>query len=258
MVEVKICGVCRPEDARSAADAGAAWVGVILAPERTRTRTIAEAAAIFAASTARRVGVFVDPPIQRVIDAVRDLALDAVQLHGDESIDQIRRIQAAVACEIWKAIRVKHEADLARGVDLYRGHVAAILLDGWAPDAHGGAGVSFDWKAVAGAGLAGMIAGSGALGMITGSGELGMTAGSGELAHAPRPGARTSAEPDTPAGPRLIVAGGLTPDNVAAAVAVLHPAVVDVSSGVEVAPGRKSPEKIHAFVAAARGNGNSP
>jgi phosphoribosylanthranilate isomerase len=214
MVEVKICGVCRPEDARSAADAGAAWVGVILAPDRTRTRTITEAAAIFAASTARRVGVFVDAPLQRVIDAVRDLALDAVQLHGDESIDQIRRIRDGVACEIWKAIRVKHAADLTRGVGLYRGHVAAILLDGWSPDAHGGAGVSFDWKAVA--------------------------------------------VPDARAGLRLIVAGGLTPGNVAAAVALLHPAVVDVSSGVEVAPGRKSPEKIHAFVTAARGNGNSP
>lgn len=239
MVEVKICGVCRPEDARSAADAGAAWVGVILAPDRTRTRTITEAAAIFAASTARRVGVFVDPPFQRVIDAVRDLALDAVQLHGDESIDQIRRIRDGVACEIWKAIRVKHAADLTRGVGLYRGHVAAILLDGWSPDAHGGAGVSFDWKAVAGAGMAGMIAGS------------------GELAHASEPAVGTSAVPDAPAGLRLIVAGGLTPGNVAAAVALLHPAVVDVSSGVEVAPGRKSPGKIHAFVAAARGNGNS-
>jgi phosphoribosylanthranilate isomerase len=246
MVEVKICGVCRPEDARSAADAGAAWVGVILAPDRTRTRTITEAAAIFAASTARRVGVFVDAPLQRVIDAVRDLALDAVQLHGDESIDQIRRIRDGVACEIWKAIRVKHAADLTRGVGLYRGHVAAILLDGWSPDAHGGAGVSFDWKAVAGAGMAGMI---------DGSGELGMIVGSGELAHA---SVGTSAVPDAPAGLRLIVAGGLTPGNVAAAVALLHPAVVDVSSGVEVAPGRKSPGKIHAFVAAARGNGNSP
>ena len=239
MVEVKICGVCRPEDARSAADAGAAWVGVILAPDRTRTRTITEAAAIFAASTARRVGVFVDPPLQRVIDAVRELALDAVQLHGDESIDQVHRIRDGVACEIWKAIRVKDEADLTRGVGLYGGHVAAILLDGWSPDAHGGAGVSFDWKAVAEAGLAGMIAGS------------------GELAHAPEPAVGTSAVRDAPAVLRLIVAGGLTPGNVAEAVALLNTAVVDVSSGVEVAPGRKSPGKIHAFVAAARGNGDS-
>lgn len=247
MVEVKICGACRPEDARAASEAGATWVGVILAPGRTRTRTIEEAAGIFAASRVRRVGVFVDSPAQAVIDAARELKLDAVQLHGDESIDDVRCIRDGVACEIWKAIRVRQVDDLVRGVRIYRGTgdggtagsgaadarapgsggadgraagamkvnpagVDAILVDGWSPDAHGGAGVRFDWEAVARAGV-------------------------------PR------------AGFRLIVAGGLTADNVSAAVALLRPDVVDVSSGVEVEPGRKSPEMINAFIAAALRNG---
>ncbi len=51
---------------------------------------------------------------------------------------------------------------------------------------------------------------------------------------------------------RMFVSGGLTPDNVADAIAALRPRGVDVASGVETVPGRKDPEKLRAFVRTAR------
>ena len=55
-----------------------------------------------------------------------------------------------------------------------------------------------------------------------------------------------------PDAPPLVLAGGLTADNVAKAVARVRPAAVDTASGVERSPGHKEPAAVEAFVRAAR------
>ena len=60
-----------------------------------------------------------------------------------------------------------------------------------------------------------------------------------------------------PDGMRLLLAGGLTPDNVGEAIARVRPWGVDVATGVEAAPGRKDARKVRAFVAAAKAAGDA-
>jgi len=207
VIQVKICGLCRPEDAAVAGEAGADWIGVILSPGYARSQTLSEAAAIFAAAGGvRRVGVLVDAEPDLIARAIDTLRLDAVQLHGAESPELVATQGAAGT--VWKALRVSGGEVLP---DLIRRYHAAhgLLLEPLVAGAAGGTGARLDWT---------------------------------ELAPM-RPLLRAQT---------FVLAGGLSPDNVAGAIAALDPDIVDVSSGVEAEVGRKSWRRVQEFVQAAR------
>ena len=147
---VKICGVCRREDAEVAAAAGADYVGVILADGFSRTCSAREARAIYAAAgDALRVGVFVDGSFRRMVRLARDLRLDVIQLHGDETPETVRRVGEAGDWRVWKSVRLSRPDDLERASGRYSEWVDGLLVEGWTPRPGGGTGAAFDWAAAA-------------------------------------------------------------------------------------------------------------
>jgi len=147
-MQVKICGVCRPEDAALVAAAGADYIGVILAPGGKRSQSEEAAAAIYAAAAScKRVGVFVDATPAAVETTAARLGLDVVQLHGAETPEDAVALRAA-GWQVWKAIRPRGAAEFLAGVERYAGAVDALLLDGWSGTAPGGTGARFPWAEV--------------------------------------------------------------------------------------------------------------
>lgn len=146
MTKIKICGVTLPDDAARVAEAGADFIGLNFWPTSKRylppDRAPAIAAAARSAGAARLVGVFVNATLDEIAAIVRDVALDAIQLHGDESPELIVRIGRATGRPVWKALAVAGPDDLA-SLDTWP--VEALLLDAPAVG-RGGSGKVFDWN----------------------------------------------------------------------------------------------------------------
>lgn len=209
-VLAKVCGVMTPRDARIVDGAGADFMGVILSPGFGRSVDPGCAAEIYGASGARRVGVFVDAGTERVADLAGELALNVVQLSGDEPPRQAAEIAASGPWRVWKTVHARSGLSIARAAARYAEVADGILVDAWDPSAPGGTGRTFAW-----AGTSDRV--RGAIGSAT-----------------------------------FIAAGGMTPENAAAAIAALSPDVLDVSSGVESSPGTKDAARTRAFVRAVR------
>jgi len=223
---VKICGLTTPGDAALAAAAGADAVGLNFVAGSPRVLGVAQAQAVAAAVPpgVLKVGVFAGATaveIRRIAEAV---GLDAVQLHGHlegagPGVDPPTLCAELAGLTIIRAVRLDSSSDPLAAARAWLAAAAAL--------GHPPAMVIVDAPVTRG----------------TAPGHLGGTGATADWAALA--GAR-------PLGPPMALAGGLTPDNVAAAIRASMAAAVDTASGVESAPGRKDPEKLRAFVAAAR------
>ena len=198
-VRVKICGITRLEDALLAASFGADALGFNLWPGSKRhvdpdaARAIVDRLPPFVTP----VGVFVDQPPTTVLALAAQAGVQVVQLHGDESWEDVNGYPIPAV----KAVRLAGPESLR---DLHRYRVRGLLLD--APSqGFGGSGTTCDW------GLARQVA---------------------------------ERFP-------VVLAGGLTPENVGEAIRAVRPWAVDVASGVESAPGVKDPDKLRQFIESA-------
>ena len=195
---VKICGITRRQDAVEVARLGADALGLVFYAPSPRAVGRSTAREILAGLPpfVTVVGLFVDAARDEIERILREVSIDLLQFHGDESPADCEGFGRPYV----KAVRMRDRVDLAQLRETYHS-ASALLLDAYQPGLPGGTGTAFDWERIPGD-LAGDI----------------------------------------------ILAGGLGPDNVEAAIRRVRPYAVDVSGGVEMAKGVKDSAKIAAFL----------
>jgi phosphoribosylanthranilate isomerase len=221
MIRVKVCGITNLEDAYACVDAGADALGFIFVENTPRFVTPEQVAPIV-----RRlppfvtpVGVFWEHPAGHVKAVAEACGLRALQFHGEEKPEDLEGFDLPVI----KTIKLP-PASTIDGLPEFRARESfqafgfqkvarAVLLDSAARWSEGQGREPVEWMTAAR--IVQML------------------------------GVRHGLPP-------VILSAGLTAETVARAIAVVKPYGVDVNSGVEATPGRKDPDKVRRFIAAAR------
>lgn len=147
-MKVKFCGITRLEDAEEAARLGAWAIGMVHHRRSPRSVKFSEAAVIGAAMKRKCevVGVFVNPTLERVVEAVDNGSLTMVQLSGEEGPAFCTEVARRTGCPVIKAIHLSSAADLHRAEPF---RTAWQLFDSRRGALRGGTGEVFDWELLA-------------------------------------------------------------------------------------------------------------
>ncbi len=215
---IKICANTNIADALLAANLGAAAVGFVFA-RSSRHVTAAQVAAITSSLPAHieRIGVFDTQDAPEIIATVREAGLSGIQLHGRFSATLVEELARALgpAVNITQTVHWDITQD-----------VSSLIVD-----------LQTQLRQIRQAPAVSRVLVDSKVGKSTGGTGVAFEWSAAapifhaELGHL-----------------KLIVAGGLHPDNVQEAIRRLAPWGVDVASGVESSPGRKDPQKLEAFI----------
>jgi len=153
MPKIKICGISTPDALDAAIAARADHCGFVFFAPSPRNLTTGAARELSARADGRigKVGLFVDPDDALLAKAVAAGALDAIQLHGDETPERAAQLRARFGLPVWKVVSVAAPADVARA-GAYRDAADLILFDAKTPKGAalpGGMGLRFDWSLLA-------------------------------------------------------------------------------------------------------------
>jgi len=210
---IKICGVTSIKDALMVSEAGADYLGVLVnVSVSPRSLTVEETREIFNSITCPAVLLTFDLPPEQVIEVGRELKPFAIQLAGNESEEDVLKIDTTLSCEIWKTLHIpaadEKKVRVSTVVNKIKKFTDAgidrIILDSAVMKGNtmqkGGTGKTFDWS--------------------------------------------LASEIKTQVKTFIFLAGGITPNNVKEAIVQVNPDGIDLSSGVESSPGKKDPQLV--------------
>jgi phosphoribosylanthranilate isomerase len=213
---VKICGITRPQDAELAAGLGARALGFVFWPGSPRGVSAAAAKAIAASVPANvlKVGVFVDQPVAEVAHTMDEVGLDVAQLHGHESPEYCEQLMVRLKADTSEVRTPDVASAFKRTIFKAVGMTdnGSVSIEGFHPDVV----------------------------LLVDAHDPERFGGTGKTVN-------WDAAREIAATRRTILAGGLNAANVKLAIRSVRPYGVDISSGVESAPGIKDPNRLRSF-----------
>lgn len=217
-MKIKICGITQVEDAKICLDNGADMIGLNFHPPSPRYLTLDKATRLIGDFGSERsgiklIGVFVNTSVEEIHKTAVACELDAVQLHGDETVKDFDRLRS-LGLNVFKGFRGSPtNQQFESFLDERQNPILPdALIDAYHPGLFGGTGE------------------------VMKSDQIGTFL---EL---------MLAYPNK----RFMLAGGLKPENVSRLIKITQPWGVDTASGVELSPGIKDHRKIVEFCRAAR------